>query len=286
MKKTMILAIAFVLLICCTLSAQTKTNNSLLWEISGNGLQEPSYLFGTFHIMCEKDFEIKPKVSHALDNAKTLFLELNFSDQNELMAMQKMVQTDKKLSDQLNKDQLARLSQALSSYNLTFEQVDNFSIQALYSLITQKAITCPPTSLKLLDVEIMKLALAEGKSVKGLETVEEQLHLLGNAYNLDETIDQLAKGDEYASLFEEMIHLYKEENLPELDKLLKDPNFMNDNQEQWLLTKRNINWAEKMPIQMAKESTFFAVGAGHLSGKNGVIQLLENKGYKLRPVLK
>lgn len=78
----MILAIAFVLLICGTLSAQTKPNNSLLWEISGNGLQEPSYLFGTFHIMCEKDFEIKPKVSHALDNAKTLFLELNLDYSN------------------------------------------------------------------------------------------------------------------------------------------------------------------------------------------------------------
>jgi len=82
-----------------------------------------------------------------------------------------------------------------------------------------------------------------------------------------------------------MIRLYKEENLPELDRLLKDPNFMNDNQEEWLLTKRNINWAEKIPEQMTRESTFFAVGAGHLSGKNGVIQLLKDKGYTLRPVL-
>lgn len=286
MKKTMFLAIAFLLMICGPLSAQIKTNNSLLWEVSGNGLQESSYLFGTFHIMCEKDFEIKPKVNHALKNTKTLFLEINFSDQNELMAMQKMVQTDNKLSDQLNKDQLAKLNQVLGSYNLTLVQIDNYSIQALYSLISQKAITCPPTSLKLLDVEIMKLALAEGKSVKGLETVEEQLHFLGNAYNIDETIEQLAKGDEYTRLFEEIIHLYKEEDLPALDRLLKDPNFMNDNQEQWILTKRNINWAEKMPVQMAKENTFFAVGAGHLSGKNGVIQLLENKGYTLRPVLK
>ena len=201
MKKKMTLAIAFLLMVCSTLSAQTQTNNSLLWEISGNGLQEPSYLFGTFHIMCEKDFEIKLKVHHALKNTETLFLELNYSDQNELMAMQNMVQTDKKLSDQLNKDQLTKLSQALVSYNLTLEQVDNFSTQALYSLITQKAITCPATSLKLLDVEIMKPAMAAEKPVKGLETVEEQLHFLGNAYSLDETIEQLAKGDEYTNLF-------------------------------------------------------------------------------------
>lgn len=57
----MILAIVVLLMICESASAQTKTNNSFLWRISGGGLKESSYLVGTFHMMCKKDFEIKPK---------------------------------------------------------------------------------------------------------------------------------------------------------------------------------------------------------------------------------
>lgn len=285
MKKTILLAIAFLLILSGNLSAQTKNdNNSLLWEISGNGLIAPSYLFGTFHMMCEKDFEIKGKTKHALEKSKSLFLELNYTDPSEIMAMQKMMQADKKLSEQLSKKQVEKLNQVLKSYQLTLDQVDHYSIQALYSLIGQKAIPCPLTSVKLLDLEIMQLALAAKKKVQGLETVADQLGFLGKAYDLDGTIEQLSYGDDYAFAYEKSIALYKKENLSEIDRLLKDPKFMNAEQERWMLTERNKNWADKIPVQITKESTFFAVGAGHLTGENGVLQLLKGKGYIIKPI--
>lgn len=284
MKKRIILAIASVFILSATASAQT-TSNSLLWEISGDDLTAPSYIFGTFHMMCEEDFEIKPKTIHALEKTKALFLELNYSDPNEIQEMQKMMQAEKKLSEQLSEKKAEELNDVLKSYQLTLDQVDHYSPQALYSLISLKAITCPPTSMKLLDIEIMQLALSAEKSVQGLETVADQIDFLGRAYDLEDAIEQLALGDDYGLIFEDMVTLYKEENLSELDQLLKDPKFMNAEQEKWMLTVRNENWANKIPVQMKKESTFFAVGAGHLAGKNGVLQLLKDKGYTVKPIM-
>jgi len=235
--------------------------------------------------MCEEDFEIKSKTKNALENSKVLFLELNYSDPNELQSMQKMMQSEKKLSEQLSKESALELNEVLKTYQMTLEQVDHYTPQALYSLISLKAITCPPASLKLLDVEIMQLALADQKQVRGLETVADQIDFLGKAYDVEGSIKQLALGDEYALVFEEMIDFYKEENLYELDRLVRDPKFMNSEQEKWMLTERNKNWVYKMPDQMKKESTFFAFGTAHLAGQNGVIQLLKDQGYTVRPIL-
>ena len=81
-----------------------------------------------------------------------------------------------------------------------------------------------------------------------------------------------------------MIRAFKNEDLPELDKLLKDKRLMNDSQEYWMLTDRNQNWASDMPAMMQTESILFAVGAGHLMGEKGLIELLRAKGYTVKPV--
>src|SRR5690554_6802335 len=116
MKRIISSTIVLVLILSGVVSAQTENNNnSLLWEVSGNGLTVSSYLFGTFHMMCEEDFEIKSKTKDALEKAKTLFLELNYSDPSEIQSMQKMMQSDKKLSEQLSKEKALELNEVLKS---------------------------------------------------------------------------------------------------------------------------------------------------------------------------
>jgi uncharacterized protein YbaP (TraB family) len=283
MKKLFTFILGLTLLFTNLCFAQKDA--STLWEISGNGLKQPSYLQGTMHMMCAKDFQLKQKTLDALAKVQKLVLELDYTNQAEMTSMQKMMQADKKLSEQLSANEKEELREVLKLYNTTLEKVDSYTIQALYSLIGQKAIPCPQTEVKMFEIELLTKAAKSGKTFGGLEKVADQIDALGDSYNIKETIRQLKAGDEYAILAQEMIKAFNEENLVILDKLLKDKRFMSKKQEDLMLNRRNINWVSNaMPAMMEKESVLFAVGSGHLWGEQGMIKLLQAKGYTVSPI--
>ena len=286
MKNLVKLGFAVLLSATFTTAKAQNTNpeNSTLWEVSGNGLTKPSYIAGTFHTMCSSDFEIKSKVMKALEKSDNFVMEVNYTDPAEMASMQKMYQTDKKLSDQLTSAEAKELDKILADYGTDLKKMDNSSSQALYALISMKAIPCPQTEVKLYEIELLKNALKSKKKVFGLEKVEDQMTSINKAYDLKAVIQQLKMGKEYEILLKEMIVAFKNEDVKSLYTLFKNDKIMNAKQEKAMLTDRNNNWAEKMPEIMKKESSFFAVGGAHLMGKNGVIQLLKTKGYTLKPV--
>lgn len=270
-----------------TASAQNKSTtneNGLLWEVTGNGLSKPSYVTGTFHILCSKDFEIKPKVLKALDKSENFVMEINFTDPNEMAALQKMHQNDKKISDQLSPNEAKELDKILSDYGTSLEKINNSSPQALYALLSMKAIPCPQTEMKMYEIELLKNAVKEKKNIKGLEKVNDQMKAINDAYDLKATIAQLKLGKEYETLFKKMIAAFKNEDAQSLYTLFKDERFMNAQQEKAMLTDRNKNWVKIMPEMMKAGSSFFAVGGSHLMGENGIIPLLQSKGYTVKPV--
>lgn len=282
MKKLVTFGLAVLLSFTAVITkAQDK---SILWEISGNGLSQPSYLLGTIHVMCKKDFEMKPKVLKALEKSESLVMEINYTDPGEMTALQKMLQADKKISEQLTSTEANELDEILKEYHTNLKNVDNYSSQALYALISTKAIPCPQTEVKMYEIELLQKALKEKKSIKGLESVNDQLNSINKAYHLKDIIAQLKMGKEYEILMQKTINAFKNEDLKTLDMLLKDKRFMNEKQEEAMLSNRNKNWVEKMPEMMKKESSFFAVGSGHLWGDNGLISLLKSKGYTVKPI--
>jgi len=282
--------LGFAALISCmslAVKAQNKIsddNKSLLWEVSGNGISKPSYIMGTFHMICSKDFEIKPKVTKALENSDNLILEINYTDSKEMAAMQKMLMSDQKISDKLSPKEAKELDAILSEYGTTLQNVNSYSPQALYSLISTKTIPCPQTEVKMYEIELLKKALQNKKHIGALEKVDDQSHAIGGAYTLKDAISQLKMGNEYAILAQKMVESFKKEDLQTLDRLVKDKRFMNKDQEKIMLTDRNKSWAEKMPEIMKNQSSFFAVGSAHLLGDNGLINLLRTKGYAVNPV--
>lgn len=93
MKKIVSLSISVILLVFgVKTQAQTspKLENSLLWEVSGNGLSKPSYLYGTIHMICSSDYFLTDKTKKALESAEKLVLEINFSDPKEMSQMQQL----------------------------------------------------------------------------------------------------------------------------------------------------------------------------------------------------
>ncbi|WP_160137966.1 TraB/GumN family protein [Chryseobacterium sp. c4a] len=289
MKNLIKLGLAGLLsIISTTVTAQnknTENKNSLLWEVSGNGLSKPSYITGTFHILCSKDFDLKPKVLKALEKSDSFIMEINYTDPGEMAALQKMYQNDKKISDQLSPNEAKELDKILADYGTSLEKINNSSPQALYALLSMKAIPCPQTEIKSYELELLQNAVKGKKNIKGLEKVNDQMKSINDAYDLKAIINQLKLSKEYESLFKKMIEAFKNEDAQALYALFKDERFMNSQQEKAMLTDRNKNWVQTMPEMMKTGSSFFAVGGSHLMGENGIIPLLQSKGYTVKPVI-
>lgn len=289
MRKMMTFTLTVAMCFAAVGFAQTKKNekkmNSVLWEISGNGLKESSFVLGTFHMMCEKDFQIKPKVLDALQKVEKVVFEVDYSNPAEIGEMQKMMFSERKLSEQLSVEDAKELNEILKAYGTTLEAVDRYSVQALYSILGMKVIPCSQEDIRMYEMELLKIALKEGMAVGGLEKVVDQMAFLEKSYNLKEAIRQLKLGQVYEELSREMVKAYIDEDLVELDKLLKDVRFMSVDQERWMLTERNIQWVEEdMPEMMSAGSVLFGVGSGHLMGDNGVVALLRERGYTVNPI--
>lgn len=284
------LALVAVLLISSGVFAQAKkgvsvssNEKSLLWEISGNGLSKSSYLYGTVHMICGNDYFLSDKTKNAFAASDNLVLEVNLSDPNEISAMQQLAFGKEPLSKTLSPQQLNDLDVLLQKKaGMTVKQVDKFSMLSVMSLITMKSYGCE--DLKIYEMEFSGMAKGSNKSISGFETLHSQMDFLSNAYSDSEMLKMLQDATDEDT--NKMVQSYVQENLPQLYKDITAPKVMSDNAKKWMLEVRNGNWVVKMPDMMKDKSTFFAVGAAHLLGEQGVISLLRKKGYIVKPILK
>jgi len=275
-------AIAMVALFTETVNAQsTSAENSLLWEISGNGLQKPSYLYGTVHMICESDFKMTDKTRKAFGKTSKLALEVDMDDPSELAVMQQSAMGKEPLSKTLSAEDYQKLDvflkEKLGQGVTVFE---NYSLTTIMSMVMLKSLACPP---KVYELEFMKMAADKKMEIIGLEKITAQLEFLDKAYSSKEIIEQLQQYD--ADYFKALISDYNSEQIQKIYQMTIDPKFMDAEDKKWLLDIRNKNWAAKMPELMKRESIFFAVGAAHLEGNLGVIRLLKNAGYTVKPVM-
>jgi uncharacterized protein len=276
--------VSVVSIFSLTTNAQTKTKqeNSLLWEVSGNGLSKPSYLFGTVHMICEKDFVFKEKIQNAFSKSDKLVLEVNMSDPNEMSIMQQMAMGKEPLSKKLSKEQLAKLETILKKETgMSVSQVDNFTMQTIMSLVTIKTFGC--ANFKLYEMELIAKAKEKQMPIAGLEKITEQMEYLSKSFSDDEMLHYLEKNDK--EMIAKLVSIYLKEDVNGLYKFATDKNIMSENSTNWILKYRNENWVKTMPDMMKKESVFFAVGSAHLGGEIGVIHLLKKAGYTVKPIV-
>lgn len=267
------------------INAQTvspQLENSLLWEVSGNGLTKPSYLYGTVHMICGPDYFLSEKTKKAFDASSELVLEINFSDPKEMTDMQQMAMGKEPLSKRLNPEQLSKLDAILKKTSgMSVQQVDAFSLMTVMSLISMKSFGC--NDLKLYEMEFIESAKKRNLKVEGLETVKSQFKSFENAYADDEMLAMLEESDVEETKL--LVANYKKENLEELYKISTSENIMNAKAKKYMLDERNQNWVKLLPEMMKKENLFVAVGAAHLAGEEGIINLLRKAGYTVKPVM-
>ncbi|MCB0399818.1 MAG: TraB/GumN family protein [Winogradskyella sp.] len=270
-----------------SISAQ-ELENSTLWKIEGNGLETPSYLFGTIHITC--DATLEDDVKKALDETTQIVMELDMDDPSMQVKMMKSMylKDGKTLKDFVSDEEYQTIdSLFINNMGMSVKLLENVKPFFLMSMFYPKMIDCPMQSFEL---ELSKVASEQNEEIYGLETIEEQLKVFDDIPLEDQYADliRMAEGNltKDKATFSKMLKIYKDEDINALiDIMNDDANSTMSKHQDILLEQRNKNWISKIGEYAKEQPTFFGVGAGHLPGKNGVIQLLRNAGYTVTAML-
>lgn len=269
------------------LSFSQELEKSLLWKISGNGLKDDSYLFGTIHITC--DATLDAITLNALENTKQLYLELDMDEKSmQMQMMQHMMMKDgTKLSTLLNAEDFKTVDEFLKkNLNMSAKLFDSFKPFMITTMLYPKMIDCPFQSV---ESVLMKVTEEQNEEVFGLETIEDQMKVFDAiSYEIQaEELVKMAKGDLEKDKEEmnKMLKIYQKKDIEGMLKMMNDSdNKITSENQDILLNNRNKNWIPIMIKIMKDKPTFFGVGAGHLAGEEGVIKLLRKKGYKVEAV--
>ncbi len=297
MKKHFLYFITGVLLVLANdLLAQ---QNSLLWEISGNDLKGSSYLYGTIHITDPRVFEFDSIVWEKINACDKFNGELDLDDAQkpDLSLMSSMMLPSGVTLEKLYKDS-THFEYVMEKLNEKLGAMANMLISLkpilILALVEQSEVMSKMESDgvmqqsrdQVLDLYLQSEARQMKKVVGGLETSREQMESLDNIV-LEEQARMLYEAlksevsDEGS--MSEMVDLYLKQDLKQLKKILLETGEYNQFNES-LIVSRNLRFAQRI-VEQAKESpTFNAIGAAHLPGDTGVLAVLKQMGYKVKPI--
>ncbi|WP_166670729.1 TraB/GumN family protein [Olivibacter sp. XZL3] len=285
MKRITLLTLILCYGFLVTSKAQTETEETTLWEISGKDLSEPSYLFGTFHLLCPEDLILTANVKEKFEASKQLYLEIDFSDPNiGPKMMQHMQMRDTTFHDLYDSATYQQLSDSLEkNAHLRLEMLNKTKPFALYSLVMIGTLDCQPASWELKLVEMAKTG---GIPISGLETVAEQAAIFDTIpykTQAEQLKGMILNPDSTRREIRDIIDLYKHQKLTAMnERITSDP--LMEAYLDLMLYNRNANWIAVIGEQAKLKPTFFAFGAGHLAGEKGVINLLRKQGYTVKPI--
>ena len=291
MKK--IMWVVSLLITVLFTEAQTSNNslpNTLLWRITGKNLTKPSYLFGTMHMLCAEDIELSDSLKNAIKASDKVYLELDMNNLMEMMgAMTHMsMRNDTTLADLLTPEEYKKVKTYFSDHvsMLPFSMLETYKPLLTAATLMEQSNKCE--HMIAMEELIMQEAREDHKEIKGLETMNYQLSIFDSipykvqAKQLFDMISNMNKSDDDKDM-EELTNAYRLQQLNKMEELTKKDVGIRD-YANLLLYNRNRNWAQKLDILLPENSLIIAVGAGHLPGEKGVINLLKRAGYKVEPV--
>lgn len=261
-----------------------KLDNALLWKISGNGLAQPSYLFGTMHITC--DGTLEANVLAALDATGQLYLEIKMDDPalQAKMMQGAMMKDGQKMSKLASAEDFEAVNKFLNeNIGMPATLLDAFKPGLIGMMLLPKTMDCPAESI---EMNLMTVSQQQKEEIYGLESIEHQLAIF-DAIPYQEQMDELVKMakeglGEQIKANKELDRIYKSKDLKAIsDYIAKEDEMAHSD---IMLDDRNAAWIPKIEEAAKAKATFFGVGAAHLAGDTGVIMLLRKKGYKVEAV--
>lgn len=269
--------------------------SSLLWKIEGNELAKPSYLFGTIHLIDAEHFFWPEGALSAFDASEKVIFEIDMDDMFDLSTqmglMTKAFMSDnQKLSDFYTDEEYKIVKSHFDDMGLPMfllERLKPMFLTVFASGDVDMGMGFGDDSgIKSYEMELYSLSQDSGKEVEGLESIEYQISVFDSipydaqAKMLLETIQSSDTGDD---AFQALIQMYLDQDINAMVGAMDDEGGIGG-YEDILLYTRNKNWIPVMGNKMSEGTIFFAVGAGHLSGKDGILYLLEKAGYILTPL--
>ena len=279
--------------------AISKTNsyqaldNSLLWKITGNGIEKPSYLFGTIHMIGGEDFFLPDGTMSAMDESENVVFEIDItqmSDMSNVMGlMSKAFMKDNlTIKDLVSADDYVLIEDRFEKMGLPLMMFQR--MKPMFLTVFASGDMSPGDlqsgKIKSYEFEFMEMAENSDKPISGLETLEFQLSVFDSIpykAQADMLMEALKAGDTGSDSFQEIVEVYKKQNLEEMLAMTMSEEGGLSEYDDLLLTQRNKNWIPQMKTMMSDQQNFFAVGAGHLAGETGVVHLLRLEGYSVEP---
>lgn len=266
--------------------AQQKLPNTLLWRISGNGLQKPSYLWGTLHLQDKRLFQFGDSLYRALETTDGYAMELNpqelvdslfhnglRQEEDEMLARQKVVLNRKTLSK--GADSLLR-SAGINGDVATKKQLKKLRDRRMAKYLQQGEM---PT---IMDAYLYGLAQRLNKWTGGIEDVADQLNIADELGGPLQPEAVLMPETVMNNTMERMTQIYLSQDLNRIDSFSNGA--YNARDKDAILLHRNAKMALRMDSLAHRRPTFFTVGAAHLPGDSGVIALLKSRGFAVQPV--
>jgi hypothetical protein len=268
--------------------AFSQLPHTLLWRITGKKITHPSYLFGTMHVLCAKDANLSDSLKAAIATCDEIYFEINLSDMAGMLNSMKYMRMNdsKKLSDLLKPDEYARVKDYFARHAsmLPFSLLERFKPMLISGLVEEQALDCETTDG--MELLIMKQAKHD-KPVNGLETAEFQAGLFDSIpyeTQAKELVNYIDSSDQNKQMTQQLVDLYNHQDLDGIDELSKKEDGGVSGYMDLLLYNRNRKWAKNLDSLLGKRSLLIAVGAAHLPGTGGVIDLLRKEGYTVEPV--
>jgi len=268
--------------------------NSLLWKIEGKDALADSYLYGTIHMINEKDFFLPKGTMSAIDQSDQVVFEIDMNEMSDMGSMMGLMskafmKDGKTISELLSPEDYKLLEDKFAKLGLPMMMLERIKP----AFLTVFAYDVDPSgmqngSIKSYEMEFFEMANNASKPVSGLETIEFQMSVFDSISYEDQAkmlVDALKAGDSENDDFKVMTDMYLSQNINAMVEMIDEDEMMGgDSNNDIILTGRNKNWIPVMSNLMKTKKIFFAVGAAHLAGENGVIHLLREEGYKLTPI--
>ena len=278
-------------LLCLTSNAQ------LVWKISGNGIKKPSYILGTHHGCPFTYCDSIPGLMKAFDKVDHIIGEINMIEFAEMSPerMQKMqammmMPADTSLLSLFSTEEAAKVNEWLGKkMGASLEILSVMKPMTIMVTVQNKEMmeVIPEiATMTTIDKYMQTLGQRKGKTIGELETADYQMELLyGNSLEeqADALLEMIDHGDS-KGLLQQLTDAYKSQDLDTLWEIFQEQ--MTGYEYDAIVKVRNLNWDKQMKELLPKQSTLFVVGAGHLPGESGMINLLREAGFKVKPVRK
>ena len=262
------------ILICLTFLVQAQ---GLLWEISGKGLEKSSYLYGTMHVQEKEAFIMTDVLYEKLESTEAFATEVIVTEEDEeKFADVFSLPEGKELKNVLSKSDL-------KTFRKVFKERTGFDMEMFAGMspvglmFAEMELNSTKDYPLTVDDYLERISTNQGKEILAVEALEDQLSLLSLITDemAVEYFNDIEASDAYS---EQMNEYYAKQDVEKLAELFyQDPRYKN--MMDAFITKRNYTMTASIGKMIANKSTFVAVGAGHLGGKEGIISLLKKEGY-------